>query len=523
MLYKGKGNSNKNMKPRRNNTGGIRLFIVVLAILAQLVLFAYFAMWLRHFAFYAYAFFEVFGLIMAFSIIEKHKNSAYTLAWVIIILIMPIYGSIIYIMWGRSGTNTKKSRRIRNIMSESLKRFTHDSELRLELQERYPNYNKISVYLEKEGFPLYKNTRCTYYPLGELQFEAMIEDLKKAQKFIFLEYYILSKGYLWDKIHAILKEKAAEGVEVRLLYDDFGSILTVPDNLIKTLKDENIQVYRFNPVYSSLSRLYINYRNHQKIAMIDGIIGYTGGTNLADEYANLYERYGHWKDTAIRLEGEAVYSLTVTFLQMWETESNQKEDYEAYRPVLNEPIPDHGFYQPFNDGPVNHPSNPAESVYRQILYSAHDYVYITTPYLVVEDSMTDALCLAASSGIDVRIITPRVWDRWYVHMVTRSNYGRLLENGVRIYEYTPGYIHAKTIISDDIHAVTGSINMDYRSFYLHFENGVWICGASVLQDIRQDIESLFLISDEITLEKWKHRPLHLKIIQSLLRVLIPLL
>jgi cardiolipin synthase len=346
MLYKGKGNSNKNMKPRRNNTGGIRLFIVVLAILAQLVLFAYFAMWLRHFAFYAYAFFEVFGLIMAFSIIEKHKNSAYTLAWVIIILIMPIYGSIIYIMWGRSGTNTKKSRRIRNIMSESLKRFTHGSELRLELQERYPNYNKISVYLEKEGFPLYKNTRCTYYPLGELQFEAMIEDLKKAQKFIFLEYYILSKGYLWDKIHAILKEKAAEGVEVRLLYDDFGSILTVPDNLIKTLKDENIQVYRFNPVYSSLSRLYINYRNHQKIAVIDGIIGYTGGTNLADEYANLYERYGHWKDTAIRLEGEAVYSLTVTFLQMWETESNQKEDYEAYRPVLNEPIPDHGFVMP---------------------------------------------------------------------------------------------------------------------------------------------------------------------------------
>lgn len=515
------------MKSRRNTDGTIRLAVVVIAIIAQLMLFAFFAILLRQYAIYAYVFFEVIGLLVAVTLVDKNKNAAYTIAWIIIILTMPVFGSVIYFMWGRSGTNSRKSRNIRRILSESISRFTHNPELRQELQERYPDCNKVSVYLEKEGFPLYKNTQCRYYTLGEWQYEAMIEDLKNAHKFIFLEYYILSKGRLWDRIYAILKEKAAQGVEVRLLYDDFGSILTAPDNLIKTLKDDHIQVYRFNPVYRKLSRFYINFRNHQKIVVIDGNIGYTGGTNLADEYANIYEKHGHWKDTAIRLEGEAVYSLTVTFLQMWETESNQKEDYAKYRPVIELPpdnlYTDNGFYQPFNDGPVNHPHNPAESTYRQIIYSALKYVYITTPYLVIDDNMTDALCLAAKSGVDVRIITPKIWDHWYVHMVTRSNYGHLLENGIKIYEYTPGYIHAKTIISDDKHAVTGSINMDYRSFFLHFENGVWICGDPVLNEIREDIESLFPICEEICLEEWRNRPFHTKLMQAFLRLLIPLL
>ncbi len=512
------------MKSRKNCDGTFRLMIVTVAIVTQLILFAYIALLLRHYAFFAYAFLEVFGLLIVFYIIDRNKTSAYTVAWSIIILIMPVFGGLVYLMWGRSATNTKKSKHIRKILVESLRKFKHDPKLRLALQEQYPDCNKVSVYLENEGFPLYKNTKCTYYPLGENHFKAMIEDLKRARKFIFLEYYILSKGFLWDEIYEILREKAAQGVEVRLMYDDFGSIMTAPDQLHKTLKDDHIQVYRFNPVHCKLSRLFINYRNHQKVAVIDGNVGYTGGTNLADEYANIYEKHGHWKDTAIRLEGEAVYSLTVTFLQMWETESNSSEDYEKYS-VTGTYVQDEteGFYQPFNDGPVNHPHNPAEATYRQIIYSAREYVYITTPYLVVEDNMTDALCLAAKSGVDVRIITPKIWDHWYVHMVTRSNYGRLLKNGVRIYEYTPGYIHAKTIISDDNHAVTGSINMDYRSFFLHFENGVWICGAPVLQEIRHDIESLFPISEEITLEQWKNRPVHSKIIQFVLKLLIPLL
>lgn len=511
------------MKYRKNRDGTFHIMIVAAAIVAQLICFAYIAMLLRHYVFQSYIIMEAFGLFIVFSIIDRNKISAYTVAWSIIIMMMPMFGGLVYLMWGRSATNTKKSKRIRNLLFEGLKKFKHDPKLHSELKERYPDYRKVSVYLEHEGFPLYKRTKCTYYPLGELHFKAMIEDLKKARKFIFLEYYILSKGDLWDEIYRILKEKASQGVEVRILFDDFGSMLTAPENLIKKLKNDHIKVYRFNSIFRNLFRLFINYRNHQKIAIIDGIIGYTGGTNLADEYANIYDKYGHWKDTAIRMEGDAVYSLTVIFLQMWETESNRPENYDIYAPS-EESIPNEseGFFQPFSDGPVNHPHNPAEATYRQILYSAKEYVYITTPYLVVEDNMTDALCLAAKSGVDVRIITPKKWDHWYVHMVTRSNYGRLVKSGVRIYEYSPGYIHAKTIISDDTHAVTGSINMDYRSFFLHFENGVWICGSPVLQKIRQDIEALFPICEEISYEQWKNRPFYIKLVQFFLRLFIPL-
>jgi len=304
------------------------------------------------------------------------------------------------------------------------------------------------------------------------------------------------------------------------LYDDLGSIITLPKDFIRQLENDGIKVMAFNPVHRYVSRFYLNFRNHQKIVVIDGNIGYTGGANLADEYANLYEKHGHWKDTAIRLEGEAVWTLTVTFLQMWQTESRVEEDYGKYRPTTG--TGEDGFFQPFSDSPVSG-NNVAKILYRQIISSAKKYVYITTPYLVIDDEMVNELCLAALTGTDVRIVVPKVYDKWYVYKVTCSNYKRLLEAGVRIYEYTPGYIHAKTIISDDDNAVVGSINMDYRSFYLHFENGVWICGSSVIQDIREDILLTMDQCEEIILDEWNRRPWYKKACELLFRIFAPLL
>lgn len=500
--------------------GIMRLFVVGLTVLGQIFLLALVVSRLKANALFLYIFLELMGLVTILWLIGNDHNSSYAVVWVVIILILPVFGFLLFLLWGRGATKGRKSKLIQEALIRGFLYYQQDPKVYAELEKVHPWRKRMAGFLLREGFPLYQNTKCRYFPLGELQFEQMLADLEKAERFIFMEYYILAEGRLWDRIHDVLRRKASQGVEVRILFDDFGSIITIPKSLISQLRSEQIQVQAFNPVHRYISRLYINYRNHQKIVVIDGNIGYTGGTNLADEYANLYPKYGHWKDTAIRLEGEAVWSLTVTFLQMWEAESRVPEDYRNYRPTVK--APSDGFYQPFSDGPVNNPHNPAETIYRQVISNAKEYVYITTPYLVIDNSMIDTLCTAAKAGTDVRIITPKIYDHWYVHMVTRSNYGRLIEAGVRIYEYTPGYIHAKTILSDDDQAIIGSINMDYRSFNLQFENGVWICGASVLKAIKDDILATIAASEEVDFRSWQRRPWTVKILENVLRIFAPL-
>ncbi|HEY8422496.1 MAG TPA: cardiolipin synthase [Thermoclostridium sp.] len=501
-------------------TGLIRIIIVALASIAQLVLLALLVIMLRQNYIYLYFALEVTGLIEVLFLANKDQSSAYTIAWIIVILILPVFGIVLYLMWGRAPTHSKKSKRTREIVIKGINHFDKNEEVRENLEQDFPDRKKIVRFLENEGFPIYRNTVCKYYQLGEFKFRDMIHDMKQAKRFIFIEYFIINEGIIWSMIYEVLREKAREGVEVRILYDDLGSIITLPKDFIKQLENDGIKVTAFNPVHKYISRFYLNFRNHQKIVVIDGNIGYTGGANLADEYANLYEKHGHWKDTAVRLEGDAVWSLTVTFLQMWQSENLIEEDYLKYKPVCE--IKGDGFYQPFSDSPI-HSKNVAKIMYRQIITSAKKYVYITTPYLVIDDSMVNELCLAALTGTDVRIIVPKVYDKWYVYKVTCSNYKRLLEAGVRIFEYTPGYMHAKIIISDDDNAIVGSINMDYRSFYLHFENGVWICGSSVVQDIKEDILKTMEQCEEITLEEWLKRPLYKKAGELFFRIFAPLL
>jgi len=505
---------------RHKYRGLLRIIVVGLISIAQLVLLAVLVILLRQNSIYLYFTLEVIGLIEVLFLANKNQSSAYTIAWVIVILILPVFGIVLYLMWGRTPTHSRKSKRTREIVSKGVKHLNRDKDVREDIEKQFPERKRIVRYLEEQGFPVYENTVCSYYPLGEFKFRQMIHDMKQAKRFIFIEYFIINDGILWSTIYEVLKEKVKEGVEVRVLYDDLGSIITVPNHFIKQLENDGIKVTAFNPVHKYVSRFYLNFRNHQKIVVIDGNIGYTGGANLADEYANLYEKHGHWKDTAIRLEGEAVWSLTVTFLQIWQSENLIEEDYSKYRPTTE--IKGDGFYQPFSDSPISN-KNVAEIMYRQIISSARKYVYITTPYLVIDDTMINELCLAALTGTDVRIITPKVYDKWYVYMVTCSNYKRLLEAGVRIFEYTPGYMHAKTIISDDDNAIVGSINMDYRSFYLHFENGVWICGSSVIQDIKEDILKTMDQCEEIILEEWNKRPWYKKASELFFRIFAPLL
>ena len=408
---------------------------------------------------------------------------------------------------------------------------------------------------------LYDHTKVTYYEVGEKKLDALCEDLEKAEKFIFLEYFIINDGEIWRRIKDILARKVQEHVEVRLLYDDFGCLYLNNIEFRQELAKLGIRFSVFAPLHKGSTRLTFNYRNHQKIAIIDGNIGYTGGINLSDEYANIIERFGHWKDTAIRLEGEGVWGLTMIFLQMWEASKEYDNlDYKKYTPTLKlgsdiqtldltedrvaevlkdseaagqaeenkttekiETFSDVGIVQPMADGPANNPNNPIWDTYMNMIGKAKDYIYFTTPYLVLEQEMVHELCRAAKNGVDVRIITPRQYDKWYVYMATVKNYGKLLAGGVKIYEYLPGFIHSKTVVSDDDCAVCGSINMDYRSFFLHYECGVFMSDVQAVMDIKTDITETMKKCEEITLDKWKHRPLWQKVVQTGILLFSPIL
>lgn len=491
-----------------------------MALLAQILLLAYFVNLLQRQTVFLYFLLEIAGAAVVLILISRKRNAAYTIFWLIIMMVLPVFGYLLFLLWGTTGLTHRSSLHIRDNLSYGGSFLNQDPQTYARFIAAHPVRKRIGTYLQNEGFPIYQNTECAYFHLGELQFEQMIADMEQAQRFIFLNYFIIAEGRLWDRIHRTMLQKVKQGVEVRILFDDLGSITKISDSLSRELRSEGIQTVHFNPIDRNIFRLLINNRNHQKISIIDGNIGYTGGANIADEYANLNQRLGHWKDTAIRMEGEAVWGLTVIFLQMWDSQFSYKSDYQRYRPA-GQPA-GNGFYQPFSDGPVNNPQNTAEEIYRQIISEARQYVYITTPYLVIDNSMMDVLCMAAKGGIDVRIITPKIWDHWYVHMVTQSNYEVLLASGVKIYEYTPGFMHAKMILSDDDHAVIGTINMDYRSFYLHFENGVWICGSAVLSHIKKDFQGIFAVSQEISPTDWKYRPFRLKAAQNVLRIFAPL-
>jgi cardiolipin synthase len=391
------------------------------------------------------------------------------------------------------------------------------------LASKYPECLPQVRYLQEyAGYPVYTRTQTTYFNSGETFFEQILKDLEKAEKYIFMEFFILCRGVMLNPIIEIMERKAREGLDVRLIYDDLGCFMSLPPNYKSHLEQKGIKCEVFNPFKPIISSQQ-NNRDHRKIVSIDGKVAFTGGINLADEYINARERFGHWKDAAIRIKGEAAWSLTLIFLQMWNLEKKDKDDPAAFYPWKDEScaIRARGFVQPYADSPVDD-ENVGEHVYIQIINNAREYLYINTPYLVVDENLLSALTLSAKSGVDVRIITPHRWDKWVVAITSRSYYRQLITAGIRVYEYTQGFNHSKTFVSDDRVATVGTTNLDFRSLYLHFECGVWMYRTTAVLKVKEDFLNTLPLCHEITLKDCARNALQ-RIAQDVLRLFAPLM
>ncbi len=404
-------------------------------------------------------------------ILSRPGEPAYKIAWLILILPVPVFGGVFYLLVGGTGVSRytlKKMKWIAHKSEDTLHQDFKADDL-LVLGEDAAGQAR---YLEqKAGCPAYTNTDAEYFPQGELGYRRMLQELEGAKKYIFLEYFIIQEGVMWNTILDVLERKAAEGVEVRVLYDDIGCMYTLPRDYAETLKARGIQCRAFNRFIPIVS-IRLNNRDHRKFMIIDGHIGFTGGINLADEYIGAVVKYGHWKDSVVQLEGDAVWSMTVMFLTMWDYTCGWDEDFRTFHPPTTPSRPWTGYVQPYTDTPLSGEAV-SQGVYLNMISRARKYIYITTPYLITDIATTTALCTAAKMGVDVRIITPNIPDKRYVFEATKAHYPPLLEAGVKIFQYTPGFIHCKNFVVDGQYATVGTVNMDYRSLYLNFENGDW--------------------------------------------------
>ena len=498
-----------------------RLTIVGVSILLQ-ICWLFLVLWKFSYQFtYANLIIRAAAIVLVLVIANKWENPANKLSWTFLILLSPILGIMLYFLFGRSGLTKHTREQMDAVNREVDACMPVDEEAVRLLQEADPSVLRQSKYIADWGhFPVYRNTATKYYESGEAMFPDMLAALESAEHFIFLEYFIIEEGIMWDTILDILREKAAAGLDVRVLYDDVGSICTLPKNYDRYLMSLGIHAVRFNRFIPTLNT-YLNYRNHRKMTIIDGNVGYMGGINLADEYINKKVRFGCWKDTGIMLRGEGTANMTALFLQMWEYVTGEDmPPLENYLPTAK--LPADGYVQPFADSPLDD-INIGESTYLQIIHNARKYVYITTPYLVLDNEMITALTIAAQSGVDVRILTPGIPDKKLVYMITRSYYQQLHRAGVKIYEYRPGFLHAKTIVSDDDTAVVGTINMDFRSFFLHFECATCFYNSSVVAAVKQDIMETINVSRRIDDEWLRRVPWIRSIMASVLRLFAPLL
>ena len=459
------------------------------------------------------------GVVFAIRVYQRPGSPTYKLVWMCLLIAMPVSGMILFCLWG--GTHQSKQLSLKKIppipQKEGQKRESEASLARL--RRRSPAWGRLAAYLQKRGFLLYENTSAKYFSEGADFFEDLIQHMEQAEIYIFLEYYILAEGQLWDRIFDVLKRRAAAGVEVHITFDDFGNLTRFSGKALQALQEAGVEVKVFNPVHRYVNRIYFNYRDHRKIAVIDGQYAYTGGVNIADEYANLITRFGWWKDSAVRIQGEGAWGFAVQFIQMWKmmggTFSNE-DDY--YRP-RHEEANTSGFCQPFTDGPLNNPDNPIEETYLQLIASAKSMLYITTPYYAVEESMQQALCIAADAGVDVRLCIPGIPDSHkFTYMVAETYWGELLSHGVKIYKYTPGFLHAKSVMVDREVALVGSTNMDYRTFQLHYECGVLLYHMPVVEELLEDVDSIMAHGCQYTMEDWEQRPWLRKMCASVFRL-----
>ncbi len=467
-------------------------------------------------------FMEAVALVIVIYIINKQEDPSYTIGWCVLILVFPVLGVMLYLLCAGRKMPKKLSKGTTQVNESMADLLVQDKNVLEEIKENNEDlYRVYSCGYLTSKFPVYKNTKATYFNSGEEFFPVLLEELRKAKHFIFLEFFIIDFGEMWDSVLAILQEKVKEGVEVKLIYDDFGCSATIPQHYDRTLKRIGIETYRFNKLRPALI-IQMNNRDHRKVIVIDNNVAFTGGVNLADEYINVINRFGYWKDSAIRLEGEAVWSFTVMFLGMFSYLRERKEqiDYAKYKLPCIE-THSNSYFQPFSDTPTDE-VNLGLSAHLSLINQAKRYVYIDTPYLILNTDMQTALILAAQSGVDVRILVPHIPDKKYVFSITQSNYEALIKAGVRVYEFTPGFNHCKNIISDDYIGLVGTVNTDYRSYYLHFEDGVILQDEKIVLEMKQGYLKALEVSHEVTLKECRKFPLYKRIWRAVLKLMAPL-
>lgn len=498
-----------------------RATFFMIALLFQIFILLVVFYWFYEYRTYFYWIMLILSLITIIFILNKGDCPEYKISWIIPIVILPAAGILLYAFFNIQ----YKSRTIAKNISEnddSIKKVLKQSDDVLgEIKNKDIHVLNLIKYMNNcTPYIIYKNTKTTFFKSGEEKFDSLIKDLKEAKEFIFLEYFIIARGYLWGTIFKILKEKVKEGVEVRIMYDGMCENQALPHGYSKILKKYNIKVKIINPMLPTLST-YQNNRDHRKIAVIDGKIAYTGGINIGDEYINKKLRYGYWKDTAIRIEGEAVNSFTLIFLTMWNVYDKNTYEYQKYlRDYKVESCS--GYVMPYADSPFDI-NQVSKRIYLDIINTATRYIHIMTPYLIIDSELISALKYASKRGIDVKILMPNIPDKKYAFYLSQSYYKELLNTGIRIYQYTPGFIHAKEVISDDLEAVIGTVNFDYRSLFLHFECATYLYKTNTVEEMENDYLNALDKSQEITLQIYNKMPLIKRIYGQILRLFAPLM
>ena len=500
-------NRDRTLEGKQKTRNGIkRMVFVLFSILLEIILIFFLLTSLYEYATWIEVVLRVLAIVLVFAIYAQSKTSSMKMPWIILIMAIPIVGVVMYFLVGLNGGTRRMRRRYEEIDAELLPLLPgkEDPEAVLKsLKEEDPSRAGVASYISRNtGYPVFQNTDVTYFDDAMKGIKSQLADLLKAEHFIFMEYHAIEDGESWKWIEDILVRKASEGVEVRVFYDDMGSIGFINTDFVKKLEKKGIRCQVFNPFAIGLN-MFLNNRDHRKITVIDGRVGYTGGYNLANEYFNLTHPFGEWKDTGIRLEGDAVRALAITFLEMWNAGRAGRDsvpadsDYSKYLPAYDYQAGQKGYVQPYADNPLDD-EHVGEEVYISMAEKAERYCYFVTPYLILTDEMIHALSLAAKRGVDVRIITPGIPDKKMVYSVTRSFYPPLAAKGIRIYEWAPGFCHCKMSVADDKMATCGTINLDYRSLYHHFENGCWLYDEDLAVQIRQDFETMFRQSREVT-------------------------
>lgn len=501
-----------------------RTMITLLLILFQF--FLLFALFLKlgEYSTYAMMTLNIAATVCLIYLINKDDIAEFKLAWAIPICALPVFGVVLFWFVDRNFGSREVKRQIRKRQEESQNCISIDEKTKEALKEIPARDGAFFAYMDSVGHhPAYEGGNACYFPWGTDKWNDLLSELEKAEEFIFMEYFIIERGEMWDAVLNVLKRKAAEGVEVRIMYDGMCSILNLPHNYPKELRRYGIKAQIFAPIQPLLST-HQNNRDHRKILVIDGKIAYNGGVNLADEYINKKVRFGTWKDTAIKIEGSATDSFTLMFLQMWNVgKIGKKNDYDKYlHKCDNMSVQRKGFILPYADGP-HQKENLAENVYMDVLSTAERYVHIMTPYFIVDNEMMAALKYAAKRGVDVKIILPHIPDKKIIFAIARTYYPTLLKYGIKVYEYTPGFLHAKVFTSDDRKGIVGSINLDYRSLYHHFECATYLYGNPVIEDIEKDFQETLKECQQVDLAYYKKISAGYRLIGWIFKLFSPLM